>query len=89
MWVTMAAVTGFGGEDRGFDITGHRYWFDNPWANSDALLVLRTDLDAESRGLMQGEESSVLWWMPQDYPRRLAEILAELAPDRLAEPQEP
>lgn len=64
-----------GREGRGFDITGHRYWFNHPWASSDLVLAIRTDLDPQERGLEQGEISQ-LWWMPDDYPERLKSISA-------------
>ncbi len=63
-----------GREQRGFDITGHRYWFRHPWASSDVVLAIRSDLPAGMRGLEQGE-SPVLWYMPADYPSRLRESL--------------
>jgi esterase/lipase superfamily enzyme len=59
-----------GSATRGFDITGHRYWFNHPWASTDVLLAIRTDLPPEGRGLVQGD-SPVLWYMPEDYPERL------------------
>ncbi len=65
-------------EKRGFDITGHRYWFNHPWASTDVLLSIRTDLGPEDRGLRQGE-LPVLWCMPEDYPQRLNEALDRLA----------
>jgi esterase/lipase superfamily enzyme len=64
-----------GRERRGFDITGHRYWFNHPWASSDLVLAIRTDLDPQERGLEQGEVP-LLWWMPDDYPERLKSISA-------------
>lgn len=63
-----------GREERGFDITGHRYWFNHPWASSDVLLAIRTDLTPAERGLEPGEFPGV-WIMPSDYPQRLAESL--------------
>jgi esterase/lipase superfamily enzyme len=62
----------YGKQERGFNIGGHRYWFDHPWSGTDTLLLLRTRLDAPSRGLEEGE-SRVHWWFPPDYPERLAE----------------
>jgi esterase/lipase superfamily enzyme len=59
-----------GHEARGFDIVGHRYWFNHPWASSDVLLAIRTDLDPAERGLEQGD-LPLVWWMPDDYPERL------------------
>ena len=63
-----------GRKKRGFDITGHRYWFNHPWASSDVLLAIRTDLDPPQRGLAP-DDSPVLWYMPEDYPKRLRESL--------------
>lgn len=63
-----------GQEQRGFDIMGHRYWFRHPWASSDVVLAIRSDLPARMRGLEQGN-SPVLWYMPADYPSRLRESL--------------
>jgi esterase/lipase superfamily enzyme len=59
-----------GHEVRGFDIAGHQYWFNHPWASSDVLLAIRTDLPPHQRGLVQVQDS-VLWSMPADYPERL------------------
>ena len=63
-----------GWERRGFDITGHQYWFQHPWVSSDVVLAIRSDLPPRMRGLEQGE-SPVLWYMPADYPSRLRELL--------------
>ena len=63
---------------RGFDITGHHYWFNHPWASTDVLLAIRTDLEPEERGLEKGD-SPVLWYLPADYPQRLNEALDRLA----------
>ena len=64
-----------GAEQRGFDITGHRYWFDHPWASSDLILAVRSDLDADERAL-QAQSTRILWALPADYPERLAETLS-------------
>ena len=66
-----------GAAQRGFDIAGHRYWFDHPWASTDALLSIRTDLEPRERGL-EATETPVVWWMPDDYPDRLREIGARV-----------
>jgi esterase/lipase superfamily enzyme len=63
-----------GWEGRGFDITGHRYWFDHPWASSDVILALRRELDPQARGL-EPTELDLLWGIPPDYPERLRAIL--------------
>ena len=65
-------------ENRGFDITGHRYWFNHPWASTDVLLAIRTDLEPEERGLQPGD-SPIEWYVPADYPQRLDESLDRLA----------
>lgn len=64
-----------GHEDRGFDIVGHRYWFNHPWASTDVLLAIRTDLPPEQRGLVRSA-GNVLWSMPADYPDRIRQSLA-------------
>jgi esterase/lipase superfamily enzyme len=61
-----------GWEDRGFDITGHRYWFGHPWASSDVVMSVRSDMTPAERCLVQGEYP-ILWLMPTDYPQRLHE----------------
>ena len=63
-----------GWEGRGFDITGHRYWFDHPWASTDLVLAVRSDLGAGERGL-EPTEFELLWAIPADYPRRLRNLL--------------
>jgi esterase/lipase superfamily enzyme len=65
-----------GADQRGFDITGHRYWFDHPWASSDLVLAIRSDLDAAERGLESQSTNSILWSLPADYPERLADTLS-------------
>lgn len=65
-----------GAIDRGFNITGHRYWIDHPWANTDVVLAIRSDLPPSDRGLTQSPLASFLWVMPDDYPERLAASLS-------------
>ncbi len=57
-------------EGRGFDITGHRYWFDHPWASTDVVLSVRSDFSPAERGLAP-TELELLWAIPPDYPARL------------------
>ena len=64
-----------GWEGRGFDITGHRYWYDHPWASTDMILALRTDLDPDERGLAP-TALDLLWGIPPDYPERLRASLS-------------
>jgi esterase/lipase superfamily enzyme len=61
-------------EGRGFDITGHRYWFDHPWASTDLILAVRSDLGADERALA-ATDLDLLWGIPPDYPERLRESL--------------
>ncbi|MEE4279694.1 MAG: hypothetical protein V2I82_14605 [Halieaceae bacterium] len=61
-------------EGRGFDITGHRYWFDHPWASTDLILAIRSDLGPKDRGL-DPTELDLLWSIPADYPDRLRNSL--------------
>jgi len=63
-------------EGRGFDITGHRYWFDHPWASTDVVLSVRSDFSPAKRGLAP-TNSGLLWSIPADYPERLRETLSE------------
>lgn len=77
-----------GHDARGFDITGHHYWYRHPWNASDIILLMRTDLGAEERGLSETEIRG-LWYLAPDYPERvraaakslLAEDWASPAPD--------
>ena len=59
-----------GSDERGFDITGHRYWVSHPWASSDVILAVRSDLGPEERAL-QPTDLGILWGLPADYPARL------------------
>jgi hypothetical protein len=61
-------------EGRGFDITGHRYWFDHPWASTDVVLAVRSDFEPLERGLAP-TENDLLWAIPADYPERLRSSL--------------
>ena len=56
-----------GKEARGFDITGHHYWYRNPWASSDIIFLLRTDLPSHRRGLTPSEHRQVYYFGP-GYP---------------------
>lgn len=60
----------FGSDERGFDITGHHYWHRHPWASSDIIFLLRTDLTAEDRGLNSSDFDGV-WYLPGAYPTQV------------------
>lgn len=67
-----------GARERGFDISGHLYWLDHPWASNDLLLAIRSDLAPQERGLVQSD-LPFLWFIPPDYPQRLRRSM--LRPD--------
>jgi len=64
-----------GSDSRGFDITGHRYWISHPWASSDVILSIRSDLGPEERAL-EPTDFKVLWGIPANYPARLGSSLS-------------
>ena len=59
-----------GKKKRGFNITGHHYWYRHPWASSDIIFLLRTDLPAHQRGL-EASELERVWYLTHDYPERI------------------
>lgn len=59
-----------GKKKRGFNITGHHYWYRHPWASSDIIFLLRTDLPAHQRGLEPSNLERV-WYLSHDYPERV------------------
>ena len=59
-----------GKEKRGFDITGHHYWYRHSWASSDIIFLLRTDLPAHQRGL-EPSDLERIWYLSHDYPERV------------------
>lgn len=61
-----------GKTSRGFDITGHHYWYNHPWISSDMIFLLRTDLPALKRGLSPAEFAGV-WYLASEYPAKVAE----------------
>lgn len=68
-----AIDTSYGKERRGFDIIGHRYWFQHPWVNSDLVLALRTGADAAGRGLRPAPVRGV-WYFGDHYPERIGGV---------------
>ncbi len=60
-----------GKDKRGFDITGHHYWYRHPWASSDIVFLLRTDLPAHQRGLKPSGNNERVWYLSHDYPERI------------------
>ena len=64
-------------KDRGFDITGHKYWYRHPWASSDVMLLLRTDLPPLDRALTPAEVRGI-YFMNEDYPSAVREQTRKL-----------
>jgi esterase/lipase superfamily enzyme len=56
--------------DRGFDITGHHYWYRHPWVSSDLLTLLCMGLEADKRGLIRHPKGHS-WGYPPDFPERV------------------
>jgi pimeloyl-ACP methyl ester carboxylesterase len=68
-------------EERGFDITGHAYWWAHPWTNTDVLVHIRTLMSAEERGLAPTGYDRV-WGFPLDYPARAEAAVNEWVTSR-------
>jgi esterase/lipase superfamily enzyme len=63
---------------------GHAYFRRSPWASSDLLITLLTDLEPAERGLQRDEDRAV-WVFPPDYIDRLVDavnVARESASDR-------
>lgn len=69
--------TSYGRVERGFDITGHRYWYQHPWVSSDLMVTLRTDANPASRGLKPTAIQGV-WCFSPDYGDRIGGIARAL-----------
>jgi esterase/lipase superfamily enzyme len=61
-------------DERGFDITGHHYWFENPWVSTDVLVNIRLGLAPADRGLTATGRTA-RWGFKPDYPERIGEAL--------------
>jgi len=61
-----------GQEIRGFDITGHHYWYRHPWMSSDIIFLMRTNLPPHRRGLSSTELEGI-WYLAEDYPEKIQE----------------
>lgn len=59
-----------GQQVRGFDITGHHYWYRHPWMSSDIIFLMRTDLPPHRRGLSLSEMEGI-WYLSPDYPEKI------------------
>jgi len=60
----------YGKKVRGFDITGHHYWYRHPWMSSDIVFLMRTDLPPARRGLTASELEGI-WYLSADYPEKI------------------
>jgi esterase/lipase superfamily enzyme len=58
---------------------GHAYFRKSPWASSDILMTLSTDLGPAERGLVR-DASSPIWAFPPDYVERLRTALEDIVP---------
>ena len=74
--LSMVDVTDAEESDSG---NGHAYFRSSPWASSDMLMTLSTDLGPEERGLVRDEYSSI-WTFPPDYVERLRTALEGILP---------
>jgi esterase/lipase superfamily enzyme len=63
---------------------GHAYFRRSPWASSDILMTLATDLGPAERGLVRGDDSPI-WQFPPDYIERLTRVLEDVVPGFAAE----
>jgi esterase/lipase superfamily enzyme len=59
---------------------GHAYFRKSPWASSDVLMTLSTDLGPAERGLVK-DEDSFIWTFPPDYVERLRMALEGILPE--------
>jgi esterase/lipase superfamily enzyme len=75
-----------GQEARGFDITGHHYWYRHPWNASDIILLMRTDLGPAERGLSPSDITG-LWYLAPDYPDRVRAAARSVLADDWAAPR--
>lgn len=58
---------------RGFDITGHRLWINQPWVSSDIILNLLSDWTPKQRGLDPTPHPNI-WSMTEAYPGRVQAV---------------
>jgi len=49
---------------------GHGYWYANSWIMTDLIVMLRWQVGAEERGLVQ-KPGRARWFFPKDYPTRI------------------
>ena len=65
---------------RGFDITGHRYWYQHPWVSSDLFLALNTGATPQKRGLHAAPAPQIFYFAP-DYGEKIGKVAKKLSRD--------
>jgi esterase/lipase superfamily enzyme len=63
---------------RGFDISGHRYWYQHPWVSSDLFLALTTDATPQQRGLRPASASQIFYFAPE-YGEQIGKIAKKVS----------
>jgi len=53
---------------------GHGYWYANSWIMTDLMVMLRWQVAAAERGLIQ-KPGLARWFFPKDYPKRINEAI--------------
>ncbi len=58
----------------------HDYWYQNPWASTDALLTMNLHMRPEARGLEAVETSrgARVWTFPPDYDTRVDQAIDDI-----------
>jgi hypothetical protein len=57
----------------------HDFWYSHPWVSTDVLIQLLYHATPAERGLMAEYSEQFKWWYyPQDYPKKIVDILKEL-----------
>ncbi len=61
----------------------HDYWYQNPWASTDALLALNFHARPRDRALIsrESENSPRIWYFPEDYDTRIDDALEKIDDD--------
>jgi esterase/lipase superfamily enzyme len=65
-------------DTRGFDITGHHYWFENTWVSTDVLVNVRTRLPPAQRGLTAWKDKPRYWGFKKNYPEEIGAALDKI-----------
>ncbi|MFC1760563.1 alpha/beta hydrolase [Planctomycetota bacterium] len=59
-------------------LTGHHYWFNSTWVNTDLLVTIYLDLPPEQRGLTCDNEHKSLWYFDANYPAQVVEAVKDV-----------